>query len=303
MKTALVLPGGLAKGAFEVGVIKELSKHLIPDVVIGSSIGAVNGAILLNGNDIKSNIKKLEYLWLNLKKSSYFRINTRVFLQFLYSPSVMNEGGLKDFVDNFIETDSFEELAKKFYVNVFDLEKNKNVFIDSGSLKESIIASCSYPPFYPPHEINGKLYNDGGVGDETGLKKAEELGCKQIILVNLDSAGQLPRMNIIDSLSNSIQRRNALFIKNEIESIKNSKVISIDIDREYAGSFSSLIDFSLANKLISLGERKIRSPLIERFLSISGMKKVKEVPVKFASSKKLISLGEKRAKEALKHLK
>jgi len=77
MKTAFVLTSGNVAGAFQVGAIKKLTDTgVMPDVIISTSVGSINGARLACGGDFMENLEALEKCWLSAKEKEYFPKNS-----------------------------------------------------------------------------------------------------------------------------------------------------------------------------------------------------------------------------------
>ena len=186
MKTALVLTGGGSKGAIEVGVLKVLvERKIIPDVVIGTSVGAINGAIFLDGKNHQEALARLEDAWQHATRKMFFPFNPAVLLQWHHAASIFHSRGLQQMLAKYLKSQSFKELSKPLHVNCTRLSDGKSVFFNQGNLHETILASSALTPFYPPVRLGDELYTDGSFTNYLGLQKAEELKCERIILVNL----------------------------------------------------------------------------------------------------------------------
>ncbi|WP_101103482.1 patatin-like phospholipase family protein [Macromonas bipunctata] len=96
MKTGLVLSGGGAKGAYQVGVLKALDEMGIAiDMVSGASIGALNGAVLVSSPSMKEGIARMEKIWLTLAKFPPLAPNVPAYLYFLAASGLrLNIGGV-----------------------------------------------------------------------------------------------------------------------------------------------------------------------------------------------------------------
>ncbi|HBC0000973.1 patatin-like phospholipase family protein [Vibrio parahaemolyticus] len=102
MKVGLVLSGGGALGAYQVGVLKALAKEGIEiDMVAGASIGALNGAIVASEASVKSAYQKLDTLWSHLAQDNPLKINKAVYLQLLLASGLqLNAGRLLKLLDS-----------------------------------------------------------------------------------------------------------------------------------------------------------------------------------------------------------
>lgn len=184
---ALVLQGGGALGAYQLGAIKYFYKtysNFQPGVITGVSIGAVNGAVLLGGK--LGPTKSLEKLWDTVK------IPTNPFLPQSWQAKASKMGNMNmycinpQFLSMPIIADSVYHLTPfyKLLEELIDFEKLNNsptkliiqaVNVETGELKEfsnrdkeglnlkKIIASISIPPNFPSVEIDGAHYWDGGL--------------------------------------------------------------------------------------------------------------------------------------------
>lgn len=93
MKVGLVLSGGGAKGAYQVGVLKALQElGTTIDVIAGASIGALNGAVLVSAPSISEGIKRLEELWLTLAETSPLGLNHASYINLLASAGLHLNG-------------------------------------------------------------------------------------------------------------------------------------------------------------------------------------------------------------------
>jgi len=93
MKVGLVLSGGGAKGAYQVGVVKALRElGTTIDMVSGASIGALNGAILASAPSFTTGVDRLEKLWLTLAKDSPISIKSSSYLQLLAATGLRLNG-------------------------------------------------------------------------------------------------------------------------------------------------------------------------------------------------------------------
>ncbi len=254
MKTALILPGGGTKGAFEAGACKEIFKRLTPDLIVGTSVGALNGVILANGKDPMANVLKLERIWRGAKRSTFFPYNRKLFYKYHLSRSIFNHAGLYNQLRKNVSVDEFEKLDIPLHVNCTDMNTGDSRIFGKGPLFDPIVASCSLPPFFPPVDIGGVPYIDGSVSSYFGIKGT---GCEQIIIVSLFKTKYECRKG---TLAEYTDRTSAILIeqliKNEMELSKDfAKVINITHD------FRSvhISDFSCTDELIRLGEKAAKN--------------------------------------------
>ena len=283
-KIALVLTGGGAKGAFQAGVMKELFKKIIPDVFIGTSIGAFNSAIILGSEDLEKNAEKLEKYWMNIRKKDFFPFGIKTILSFITKKHLYHLNVFKKIIKKRLRNDSFNSLSKPLYILTARAEDKKPVYFSEGPVIKPVLASLSLHPLYPPIKINKEYYIDGGYSGEIGIKKAEEIGCDVIIIINLAPYSTITDienrgMDIFSKIIN-IKEASSAFpiilealyskrIEKEIKNIRKSKIIEIKIDEKF--SFMDL-NFNHLPEMIKNGEEKtekiLNSKRVKRILSI-----------------------------------
>lgn len=208
-KRAVVLSGGGTKGAYEIGVWKALRELSIDyQIVTGTSIGSINGALMAMGN-----FEKTEKIWQNMvmgdlmqeppRESSFLRAVADAFFQprevrrkKLIDGAVDNSP-FPDFVNNHIDEDQVRT-SEVDYGLVTVRARDRKPFmlpkdeIPKGQLKEYIIASSSVYPVFPMHQIQGEYYIDGMYHDNLPIKLALSMGADELIVVDLHQKPQHP---------------------------------------------------------------------------------------------------------------
>jgi predicted acylesterase/phospholipase RssA len=208
LRTALVLAGGGAKGAAHIGLIKVLdSLGIRPDLVVGTSIGAITGAMYASGwsgNEIDSLVRKYDIG--ELVKSYDPRLPRS--LGPLLDPVVVwqqNDGriGLQggaaresDIIGvmnalllrgNLIARGSFDRLPIPFRAVATDLRTKTSVVLDKGDLAQAVRASFAIPLVFEPITLDGRTLIDGGITDNVPIRIARRLGAQRLIVSRLDS--------------------------------------------------------------------------------------------------------------------
>jgi NTE family protein len=216
----VVFGGGGAKGAYEIGVWKALNELEIPvEVVVGTSVGALNGAIMVQGDfDIAYN------MWNDLTMSKIINLgqkNDILTQKNLSLVSIINiiknsllSGGmdvtpLKELLYKMIDEKRIRESKIDFGIVTFSLTDFKpvNLFkkdIPEGKLIDYLLASSCFPTF-KPHRIDNKRYVDGGIYDNIPVSLILEK-CRNIIMVDVSGLGRIKK---VDTSNNKI-----IYIKN-----------------------------------------------------------------------------------------
>ncbi len=151
----LVLSGGGVRGVAHIGVIQALLEHGIePDVVSGSSAGAVVGALYCNGYSPE---EMVEFF----KLTSLFHINKFAFSK----PGFIDTDKFYHDFKKYFKHDDFSKLKKKLFVTTVDICDGVLKIFESGELIRPLLASSAFPGLFSPVEINHTLYADGGILD------------------------------------------------------------------------------------------------------------------------------------------
>jgi NTE family protein len=173
-KTGLVLSGGGTRGFAHLGVIAALFEQGIkPDVISGTSAGAIAGAFIAAG---KNPHEILE----TFKKGSFFNFTK---LQ-IPRDGLMKLDGLKEIIQTEIEAKNIEELNIPFYVAISNLNTGTVEYRNSGLLGETVLASSSIPILFAPVKMDGNLFTDGGLLDNVPVEPIKN-DCEQIIVSNI----------------------------------------------------------------------------------------------------------------------
>ncbi|MCA9939885.1 MAG: patatin-like phospholipase family protein [Anaerolineales bacterium] len=205
-KRALVLSGGGGRGAYHIGVLRFLQEHeWFPDVVVGTSIGAVNGAAIASGHDAHS----LWALWRRLDTKQVQKANLNPLAgNFLLDTAPLRQTLLREGWVDFARINSAEARVH-LRVTAMEVETGRLcVFGNSADVFPSqvrqepltldhIIASCSIPIVYPATTVHETLYWDGGTVANTPLSPAIDAGAEEIVVVLMtpweddDEAGEI----------------------------------------------------------------------------------------------------------------
>ncbi len=184
-KRALVLSGGGGRGAYECGVYKYLEEAgLTPDILVGTSIGAINAAAIASG----ANAAELEAAWLGTRTKDVHRFWRLRPWRSLYDTSPWRQT-----LHTFIDFDALGKTDKRLLITATEIEAGDLRVFDNreGALTpDHILASCSIPLIYPWTEVEGRHYWDGAVMANTPLAEAIDAGADEILVVLLSPVGE-----------------------------------------------------------------------------------------------------------------
>jgi len=270
-KIGLALGGGGARGLAHIGVMKVLEREKIrPDIIVGTSIGAIVGGALASGMKVEeleervasflesniyqsSEVKAMgdaesgEEKSLSRRIQSYFKTKIRL-AQAIHRPSILQIRDIEEFINYFIPDIQIEETAIPFRAVATDLLSGEPVVLKKGPLRRSILASSAVPGALPPVEINGRQLSDGGIICLVPTRCALEEGANVVIAVAVDRD--------IYSVS-GLQTAVDIYVRaGEIKGFYLEKYDLEDADiliRPVLGGIH-WTDFSQSRELISLGE-------------------------------------------------
>jgi NTE family protein len=188
MTTAFVLGGGGRWGAVEVGMIQALHEaRITPDLILGTSIGAFNGAVIADYPGSEG-VERLTGFWeevtgVDLFQTSFMDRARRVAT---LKPSLHESEELRDLVEKAIHPDTrIEDLHTRFQCVAASIEKSRERWFDSGPLVDAVLASSAVPALFPPVEIDGEHFYDGGLVDSVPLGRAVDMGADTIYVLQV----------------------------------------------------------------------------------------------------------------------
>lgn len=277
-KVALVLGGGGARGYVHLGVAQMLrDAGLEPDMIVGTSMGAVIGAAIANRANLDGMVKVLKRLNVNdiLKISQ----ESRRELEKVIGRSLVREMGVRKggsdetgktpvklarlftFFKLMTKNSSIEDLPINYAAVATDLEKGSEYVIKEGKVYLATAASSAIPGFIPPVKLKDRLLVDGGVVDILPILPAIDMGAENVLA--LDVSENLDRD--LDQSPLSLFYRTLTIRKKELTNTK------ISIAREKIGDRLKVLtppvnelnwlNFNEVEKAASIGREFIQENL------------------------------------------
>lgn len=264
-KWALVLMGGGSRGLAHIGILNVLQKNgLTPDIIVGTSMGAVIGGLFASGisptklkeiaNDFnlnnfierpnlpfikkKSQISILDFLMLESYKS-----------KLLKKLGLNREDKMEAYLRNLIGEVCIEELPVKFACNAVDLISGKEIIFENGKLYKALRATMSLPILFEPTKIDNMLLLDGGVLNNAPVGIARNLDAHKVILVDVHkdikevSTGEIK--NTFQLLHRMVETMVAYTTEDKIN--RADLVIRIDLEMD-------ALDYSDYLRIVETGE-------------------------------------------------
>ncbi len=196
-----VMAGGGSYGATHVGMIRALVEAgITPDLVVGTSVGAFNGVRV--SHDPKTAADALTSIWKQIDRRTVFGSNSR-FGAVLHlarsgfgrrSVATCAPDHLGALIDSQNMPATIEELSIPTGIVVTDLLAGKPKVLRSGKLKQSLLASAAIPGVFPPVQLEGCWYVDGGVAANVPIRQAIAVGAKSMVILNCNPSGMPNRL-------------------------------------------------------------------------------------------------------------
>ena len=177
VKLGLALGGGAARGFAHIGVIKVLeAQGIVPDVVVGTSAGAVVGALYAAGNN-----------GFELQKLAHKLDETKLADWSLPDRGVLKGEGLQKFVNDAVANRPIEALKRPFAAVATDLRSGEAILFRTGNTGMAVRASATVPGVFKPVAINGHEYVDGGLSSLVPVRYARQLGADVVIAIDISA--------------------------------------------------------------------------------------------------------------------
>jgi NTE family protein len=214
--TAYVLSGGGSLGAVQVGMLQALSERdVTPDLVIGTSVGALNAAYLAgHGADFRA-LDDLDALWRSLRRSQVFPMEPlRMGAAALgRAPSLCRPAALRELIRHHLPFTRLEDAAIPVQVIATDVRSGSEVVLTQGDAVDAVMASAALPAVFPAVHIAGRDLIDGGVTDNAPISQAIASGADRIYVLPtgyacaLDAAPATPLASILQALTLLVEQR------------------------------------------------------------------------------------------------
>lgn len=280
----LVLEGGGAKGAYQIGAWKALKEAGVQiRGVAGTSVGALNGALICMGD-----LEQAEKLWKTIAYSKVMDVDDdlmgRLFDKEKLKPEllritlkdtfkVLGEGGadiapLRKLIEENIDEEKIRKSPMEFYSCTYSLTDRKELDVDmkavpEGQMQDMLLAS-SYLPVFKNEKLHGKTYMDGGVTNVLPVNTLLERGYENLILIRIFGVGHEKKITIPDEVTVlEIAPRTSLGSILQFDSAKSRRNMR-------TGYYDALrMIYGLAGKIYYIEEKEEECYYLKRLIEIS----------------------------------
>jgi NTE family protein len=214
----------------QVGMLRAVvERGIVPDVVVGCSVGAVNAAALA-ADPTLTGIERMRDVWLSIKDDVICPGGRLTGIKLLThrGHSIQPNDGLRRLLETHLDYRLFEEFPVPFQVVATSLATGRERWFSSGPVVEPILASAALPAVFPPVEIDGEQLIDGGVVDNVPVGRAAVLGARRIVVFhvgNFERARPAPRKPIDVLVQSFSIARNHRFLRDVHEPPDGAELI------------------------------------------------------------------------------
>jgi len=271
-KTAFVFAGGGSFGAIHVGMLHSLaSRGIIADMVVGSSVGALNGAYYA-GNPTIEGIQRLETIWRGLHRNDVFPLTWKTMVGFLYRRDfLIASDGLRQLVDQNLTYRNLEDAKIPLHIVATDILSGDTVVLSEGSVAQAIIASAAIPAAFAPVHFNDLYLADGAISSNTPVTVAVKRGARRLIVLPTGYACALdkPPVGVVANALHALTLLIARQLMNELQRLDHS--IDYFVVPPLCPLIGSPYDFSRTSELIERAARSTDAWLTEGGLDHPGV--------------------------------
>ena len=209
----LVLEGGGAKGAYQIGAWKALKEANIRiKGIAGTSVGALNGALICMGD-----LEKAESLWENISYSQIMSVDDKI-MEDIFKQKKISRDALKDMMDYIsdggvditplkeliaecVDEDKIQNSSMDLYIHTFSVDEMRELNVDLKEIepeliKDFLLASSYIFPIFKSEKLHGKTYIDGGAINNVPVDTLIEKEYKDIIVVRIFGIGREKKVKI-----------------------------------------------------------------------------------------------------------
>lgn len=185
--TAFVLGGGGILGAAEVGMLKALADRGIrPNLLVGSSVGALNGAFF-SADPSAATVEQMVEAWCGISGRGVFNrtFAGQVGNLLRYGTYLHGNEGLRSLLQENLGDVRFEDLSVRFECVAACIETASPRWFSSGRVAPAVLASCAVPGLLPAVEIDGEHFLDGGLVRSVPIGRAVRMGATRVFVLQV----------------------------------------------------------------------------------------------------------------------
>ena len=260
---AFVLSGAGNRGPLEVGALRALLEAgIIPDLLVGTSAGAINASYLAAWGATVETTRKMEDLWASVESDDVYPQNLLEILWRVKSnaPSLFSGDGMRKVLARALPpgVKTFGQLKIKLYTTATDLRTSRLVLFGDkpeASLIDAVAASAAIPAIHPPINYGGMQLVDGGVLANVAASVAMDRGARTIYVINAGYGGEQIEAaeGVLEVVTHTI---NTMMAQSLLQDIDRARAdATIDLHHIVVAGFGDLSfrDFSKTKQMVEFG--------------------------------------------------
>jgi NTE family protein len=227
-----------------------------PDLVLGSSAGALNGALFASTGD-SSAVQALRLIWYSLRRTHVFPVRPHHVIAGIAGrrDSLVPSSAMRRFIERNIPYRDLAETAVTFGAMATCVGTGESVVLSEGDVVRALLASTAVPGIYSPVELDGRHLMDGSIAADYAVAAAIARGATTIYVLPAASSRSDRPTNAIAMVrratSHLIDRVNRDSVAAAVAGAPGVDVVVLPAPTTRAGSF----DFSDSRRLMSEGHR------------------------------------------------
>ena len=185
--TAFVLGGGGILGSVEVGMLQALlQRGITPDLVVGSSVGALNGALVAAEPTIET-VARLRDVWIELNVGDVFSgsVLNRLSTLARFGTHLHPNESLRQLIESELPGARIEDFPVRYQCVAASIERAGPHWFVDGPVVDAVMASCAVPGLFPPAAVGNEHFFDGGLVSSIPVGRAVQLGAKHIYVLQV----------------------------------------------------------------------------------------------------------------------
>ncbi len=192
MTVAFALSGGGNLGPMQSGTILALMEAgITPDLLVGTSVGALNGAFLASRPGVDG-ARGLMEAWSALRRPEAVRLSLVTAIEgFLgFRNHLVSDQQLRRLIRKWVEIERIEQATVPLAVTATDALTGECVVLTAGDVVDALAASAAIPGLYPPVSIGGRWLVDGSLSANQPVLQAQALGAEEIYVITTTTASR-----------------------------------------------------------------------------------------------------------------
>lgn len=261
--------GGGSFGAIQVGMLQALVAHgVIADMVVGSSVGAMNGAYYA-GTPTLEGVRQLATIWRGLKRQDVFPVSFGAFIGFLWRRDfLVSHKGVRSLIEDHLPFENLEDAKIPVHIVATEVVTGDSIVLSEGSASDAIVASTSIPGAFEPVKYKDLFLADGAISSNTPINVAIAQGAERLIIMptGFACAGHEPPVGAVANVLHALTLLIARQMTYELEDI--DPAIEYCVVPPLCPLVGSPYDFSRTDEHIA---RAIRNT--EKWIAEGGLEK------------------------------